>query len=454
MKRLVALILSGLPAAPLFGLEVAPIRVAAPVGGYTARAAMAGTRLQSAPSLTPGLGSAAAPQISPSLAPPALTPSVIPSALAPQVYAQPTAGSFAAPAPAAPAAAIAPQASPAGPALSAPVSASVLQKAFDQRGVSPAAVESLKGLAARLEASRLSGTDFSGSLSGRFFDQAGNRGPPVSAEASAPAAPSLPAGVKSVSVETVRTAEDVERLIPGGVNSDGLRNELASEVSRMAPYDIYTYQDSRGGSFTGIDISRPGTVDLIPELQSHEVRLIKKLMLVDSNIRVLVREDGKTPDLVMGDKLVELKSFSGQTLPLESLISKANRQISEHGRRHGLGHGAAAVDMTRESAVPTARVQGILNSWQAGEDKVVLDQVIVFGGKDMKVFVRQADGRYQARDPKAAIARVVAERPVSAQDAQTVKQLLRKGRLSAANWHLRRQGHIPAGAAYSVFADR
>jgi len=246
--------------------------------------------------------------------------------------------------------------------------------------------------------------------------------------AGVPAAPRAPPGVRSVSVDTVRAAVDVERLIPNGANSNGLKARLKRDVSRMAPYQIYTYNDSLGGRFTGIDLSaKPALADQIPELQPHEVRLIKKLQLVDGDIRVLVREDGKTPDLAVGDRLVEMKSFAGENLPLEALIDKANVQIREHARRHGLGHGAAAVDLTAEAAVPAARVQGMLDAWQAGAGAVVLDQVIVFARDDMKVFVRREDGTYRPADLRAAFAPAVQERPVARAELPRVRALLKKG---------------------------
>jgi hypothetical protein len=284
-----------------------------------------------------------------------------------------------------------------------------------------------------MESSRVSGKDISNSLSNRFFDQSGTRGPPLAAPAqtsvSDVAAPKLPPGVKKVAVDTVRKASDVERLIPDGRNSDGLKDELKRNVSRMAPYQIYTYYDAKGGHFTGIDLSaNPAIVDQIPELQQHEVKLIKKLLLVDSDIRVLVREDGKTPDLVIGGKLVELKSWSGESMPLEFLINKANKQVFEHGQRHGLGRGAAALDLTREETVPVARVQGILDSWQSGaREPVVLDQVIVFGQTDMQVFLRQADGTYLPAAPAAAVRPIVNERPLAPSERGKAQAMLRNG---------------------------
>jgi hypothetical protein len=363
--------------------------------------------------------------LNPSLSIPSLTPSVIPGAPAPVL--SPEAQSYGAPS----AAAQTVSALPLSQSALAPAGgSSLLQPA--QEGAGPVtAAQSLENLAAKMEAGRVSGKDLSNDLSSRFFDQSGLRGPPVAdpALASDVAAPKLPAGVKRVAVDTVRTAADVERLIPEGMNSKMLKRELKAKVAEMAPYQVYTYYDRKGGSFTGIDISaRPDLVDQIPELQEHEIRLIKKLQLARSDIRVVVREDGKTPDLIIGDKMVELKSSVGKTQPLEMLITKANRQVREHALRHGMGKGALALDMTREASVPAARLQGMLDSWQAkSREEVVLEQVIVFGGSDMKVFVRQADGTYRIEAPVPAGLGIARQKSLAPAERVPARSMLRSG---------------------------
>lgn len=416
--RLLALLCAFFAAAPLGAVQVGRVQVAVPTTGGMAGAV--GSRVQTGSLASPSLLNAGSLSLGSNLAIPSLTPSVIPGALTPeaQSYGAPSA---------------APQtvsALPLSQSALTPSGASLLQPT--QEGASPVtAAQSLENLVAKMESGRVSGKDLSNDLSNRFFDQSGLRGPPVAdpALASDIAAPQLPAGIKRVRVDTVRTAEDVERLIPDGMNSKVLKRELKDKVAEMAPYQVYTYYDKKGGNFTGIDVSaRPELVDQIPELQEHEIRLIKKLQLARSDIRVVVREDGKTPDLIIGDKMVEIKSSVGKAQPLEMLITKANRQVREHALRHGMGKGAMALDMTREESVPVARLQGMLDSWQANSrEEIVLEQVIVFGGSDMKVFVRQADGTYRIEAPVPAGQGIARRQSLAPAERVQARSMLRNG---------------------------
>jgi hypothetical protein len=421
--RLLALLSALFCAAPVGAVQVGRVQIAVPVTGGMVGAVGARTAVGSLGS--PSLTGTASLSLTSDLSVPSLTPSVIPDAAT--AMTGPAARSYGAPS-------VAPQTVSALPlsqsALAPSAGASLLQPV--QEGRNPVtAAQGLENLVARMESGRVSGREVSNDLSRRFFDQSGQRGPPAveSARVSDVAAPKLPAGVKRVAVNTVRTAADVDRYIPDSSNSVSLKDELRNSIREMAPYQVYTYYDRKGGSFTGIDLeSRPELVDMIPELQPHEARLIKKLQLVHSDIRVLVREDGKTPDLVIGDRLVELKSSAGMALPLEALVKKANRQVLEHGRRHGYSGGSLAIDLTREASVPVARMQGLLDSWQAkSPDKVVLEQVIIFGGQDMKVFVRQADGTYRIEAPAVLAPRVVRERPLAPSERGQARGMLRNG---------------------------
>lgn len=238
-------------------------------------------------------------------------------------------------------------------------------------------------------------------------EAAGDVLPPVSA-------PKIPVGVRSVTVDAVTDALDIGRLIPRGVNSDALIDKLVENIDQMGQYRIYSYHANKG-KFVGIDLSaRPALVDLLPEQQSHEVRLIKKIQAYNQDLRVLVREDGKTPDLVVGGVVTELKSLIGDKVDLTYLVDKANTQVLEHATRHGLGNGAAVVDLAKESRVPVAAVLKEINAWArmprgaaiAGgylgprhlKQDVSLDKITVFAGKDVKVFGRGKDGAYRVLD--------------------------------------------------------
>lgn len=272
-----------------------------------------------------------------------------------------------------------------------------------QGGVSPiAAVASLQNLSAGLTQMGPAAQPGTFDLSQRFFDQSGNRGPPSLGIPSVQSSdggvsPKLPPGVKRVTVDVINTAEDVERVVPNGTNSNELKSQLKRDVSKMAPYNIYTYHDAVGGKFTAIDVSaNPRILEKIPELQVHEVRLIKKLQGWNKDLQVLIREDGKTPDLVIAGQVTELKSLIGRS-DLEFLVNKANKQVLEHGQRHGLGHGALAVDLAEEDHVEVDYVAEVLNTWQAKTRGVVLDQVLVFAGKgssERVMFRRGKDGRF------------------------------------------------------------
>ena len=87
---------------------------------------------------------------------------------------------------------------------------------------------------------------------------------------------------------------------------------------------------------------RPGWAAFMSadEQQSHEVKLIKKIQVLNRDLQVLVRETGKTPDLVVGGVVTELKSLIGDKIDLTYLINKANSQVHEHAERHRLGNGA------------------------------------------------------------------------------------------------------------------
>jgi uncharacterized protein (TIGR00730 family) len=230
--------------------------------------------------------------------------------------------------------------------------------------------DSLHAFAAGLDKAGPAGGEGSARLSGAFFD---GQHPLGSDDSGASGTPKLPPGAKQVSVDEIKTPSDVDRLIPSGVNSQDLIVLLKRAVPRMAPYSVYTYQDAAGRKFVAIDISRhPGLIDNFPEQHSHEIALIKKIQLWNKDLQLVVREDGKTPDLVLGGTMTELKSLIGSHVDVPFLVNKANTQIYEHAQRHGLGHGAAVLDLTEKTSVPVAEIERQLNEWQARTDGEVL----------------------------------------------------------------------------------
>jgi len=264
---------------------------------------------------------------------------------------------------------------------------------------------------------------------GEFFDNSRPGDGDVPSSGEEPSSPKLPPGILSVSVDEVRALEDVERLIPSWTKNDpnDPKLKLKGAVQRMAPYHVQTYHDAYGGFFVAIDLSRnPDLVHVLPEQESHEVKLIKKIQLWTKDLQVVVREEGKTPDLVLAGRVTELKSLMGKEVDLTFLVNKANNQVLEHALRHGLGPGAAAVDLTEESQVPVAEILSSLDAWQALPDgsalpkydpsqrvkgkvykgffvkqRVYLEKIFVFAGLELKVFVRQADGTFRVEEPGA-----------------------------------------------------
>ena len=334
---------------------------------------------------------------------------------------------------------------PAGPSASGPASLSGAPSGPSQPGGAPGPLGSL-GEALRKAAAENPGSAFS-----RFFDgSAWVRGEPEDGNWK----PRLPSGARGVWVDEVRTGDDLERLIPHGVNSDALIDKLKADLRHMAPYRIFTYRDANGGKFVAVDISQnPKLIEHFPEQQSHEIKLIKKIQLWTKDLQLVVREDGKTPDLVMGGVLTELKSvFPGHDFTF--LIDKANRQVTEHAQRHKLGHGAAVVDFVGESQVPVGRVLKELDAWRRTQQDVHLDKIFVFAGLDVKVFTRGANGAYSAADPNTMpLNAPVLRRPATPQDVQAVQLLVKKSRLGEAENRLRYIEEPPAGDPHHALSQ-
>jgi hypothetical protein len=210
----------------------------------------------------------------------------------------------------------------------------------------------------------------------------------------------VPPGVVHVDVRVVRDAADVDRLIPRGQNSDSLIQQLKAKVRRMAPYRVYTYYDSLGGSFTAIDLSQnPSLIDHFPEQHSHEIQLVKKIQLWNKDLQLVVREDDATPDIVMGGVMTELKSLLGDGSHLTERLTKANGQVRAHAERHALGHGAVVVDLTRNTQVPTSEILTRINQWAASKRDLVLDRIFVFAGADVMLFEKGPGRVFTARAP-------------------------------------------------------
>ncbi|MFA5138193.1 MAG: hypothetical protein WC728_03090 [Elusimicrobiota bacterium] len=240
--------------------------------------------------------------------------------------------------------------------------------------------------------------------------------------------PKRPSGIVSVSVDLIRTPADVGRLIPLNSNSQNLIAMLRQAVRKHGELTVLTYRDPLGERFVGLDLSRePAWLDHIPELQSHELDLIRKIIRRSRDVQVLVREEGKTPDLIVNGVVTEIKSVFKDG-SMERLVEKANRQVDAFNHRHLItGGGDVAVDMRGESSVPVDTVLRTLDSFAARTRTVALERVWVFGGDDLKVFERGADDRFRLRPPEARTDPGGYAKPLDAGKLRRAQILVEKG---------------------------
>ena len=131
---------------------------------------------------------------------------------------------------------------------------------------------------------------------------------------------------------------------------------------------------------------RSGLVDLMPDsdVQAHEKALIKKIQLHTDDLQIVLREEGKTPDLIVAGVVTEMKSLDPKG-DLAVQIEHANLQLLAHSKRHGLGSGAIAVDLTGRDAVPVEKTLATINAFAAA-NPVGFHRVEVYAGADRKVF--------------------------------------------------------------------
>lgn len=249
----------------------------------------------------------------------------------------------------------------------------------------------------------------------------------------------IPRGAKGVSLDYARSPADVERLIPKGTNSWGFIEGLKRAVRRHGELPVYTYRDAVGGKFVALDVgTNPSWVDNLPELHSHERSLIKKILRYGRNVQVVVREEGKTPDLIVDGVVTEMKSLlptrGFPTDPLlNKLLHKANHQALEFTKRHLLVETDLALDLNREAEVPVDWVEERIGRWASGVRNNGLQRIWVFAGEDRQGFVLQPDGTYKLQtagtEEKA--------RPRDPELVHGLQLLAKKGRLEHAHRILR-----------------
>ena len=213
-------------------------------------------------------------------------------------------------------------------------------------------------------------------------------------------APSIPAGVREVLVVPLRADADVDRVVPGLGNSRALRAALKSALPGLQPLDAFVYRDGHGGSFVGLDLSRhPENADRMPEIQPHELDTIKKLQAFTRDLQVLVREEGQTPDLVVGGVVTELKSVHRHDR-VSVQLAHANAQLLAHSRRHGLGRGAVVLDVLDAPKAVPERVEAEIETVLKSAPAVGFARVHVFAGGELQTYSPGADGAFRL-DPVA-----------------------------------------------------
>ena len=228
-------------------------------------------------------------------------------------------------------------------------------------------------------------------------------------EQAAPADLPLPLGAKSVSVIRLSSAREASAFIPHTPNTEHFINELAAKWSGIEWLDLRVYTDGKGGQFRSVDLTgRPDLAAHLPEVQPHEADLIRKIQLHTNDLQLVIREAGKTPDLIVDGVVTEMKSlFPAGELKVQ--LAHANEQVLQHAARHQLAPGAVAIDLRSRDAVPVAEVLAIINDYAASGAAIGLATVSIYAGKDRQVFTRRKDGLFEAKgaprrrklDPKA-----------------------------------------------------
>ncbi|MDE2237608.1 MAG: LOG family protein, partial [Elusimicrobia bacterium] len=129
---------------------------------------------------------------------------------------------------------------------------------------------------------------------------------------------------------------------------------------------------------------------------------------------------GKTPDLVLGDRIAELKARRSNTTDIGAPLHDAEAQLREHAERHGLGQGVVVIELTTFKAVPVEEVRQKLNRWSS-ERPLHFDHVLILAGDDLKIFERGQDGAFRLARGQELPAAAVAGR---AADARAGRRLL------------------------------
>jgi len=305
------------------------------------------------------------------------------------------------------------------PALAAPIpvlAASVIPAAVIQPGFVPSALRPGPAPSKDLSRAPVSGTSLKdlSRLVGMADAAAAFDGASAKAalENAAPSDVVRPLGTTGVSVVRLNSAREASAYIPHTPNTEHFINELARKWSGIGWLDLRVYNDAKGDAFRALDLSgRPELAESLPEIQAHEAALIRKISLHSKDLQLVIREAGKTPDLIVDGVVTEMKSlFPGGDFALQ--LAHANEQVLQHAQRHKLSPGSAAIDLTQVEKVPVPEILASINGFVRTGAPIGLASVSVYAGKDRKIFVRGPDGSFTAQGasrvrkhgPKAALA--------------------------------------------------
>jgi len=202
-----------------------------------------------------------------------------------------------------------------------------------------------------------------------------------------PVWPKLPEGLRSVRMDLARSDADVDRLVPENPNSLSLIRRLKLAIRKHGPVAILTYRDEQGRRFVAIDIYRsPEWLRYMPELEPHERELIRRIRDTRQDIQIVVREAGKTPDLIVDGIVTELKSDFGR-YSVDRLVTKANAQVREFKKRHRITRGDLALHLRDYARVPHDEFLRSLREW-AGKVRggVDLDRIWAYAEQDIRIY--------------------------------------------------------------------
>ncbi len=213
-----------------------------------------------------------------------------------------------------------------------------------------------------------------------------------------------PVGSYGVSTVRVHSAREAAAYIPASeANARSFVAALGAGWGGIGWLDLRFYRDSGGNTFRAVDLSgRPDLIERLPEVLPHEAALVKKIQLHVDDLQLVLREEGKTPDLIVGGVVTEMKSLHADGL-LGTQLEHADAQLLAHSKRHGLGLGAVAIDVVGP-ARDWSEIEASINEY-AGRRVVGFARVEVYNGGERRVFVPARGGRFAADLSPAALPR-------------------------------------------------